>query len=991
MTPPRSAVAGYAAAVLATALVTLTRLGLADRLVEAAPFLPFVSAVAVAAWLGGLGPGLVATALGAVAGTALFLKPGEPHNLAGDAVHAAMFVAVGAVVSFLCEALHRSRRREAEGHARLAATLDGMGDAFSRLDAAWRFVAVNRRYEEESGMAAGELLGRDFWEVWPGAAGTRLEAEMRRTAAEGVPAEWENYYAPLGRWFRVRLHPAAGGGLTMFSHDVTAAVRQRAELAASHERLRAFLDNSPDVMAAKDGDGRYTLFNDALARLAAGRDPLGAADAELFDAGTAARFARQDGEVRAAQASRVFEDEFELGGRAWCFLTSKFPLAGGAVGVVATDVTGLKAAERELRLHRERLDLVVSAGGVGLWYCDLPFDKLVWNAQVKEHFGLPPDAEVTIDTFYERVHPEDRDRTRAAIAESIENRTHYDVEYRTVGPAGRVRCVRAIGRTFYGGDGRPARFDGITIEVTDRVRQEAELRRSEARANLALDVARTGAWTWDPATNAVTADARCREVAGLRPDGHLSLADLAGAVHPGDWVRVEAALLASMAAGGPGRFAAEFRFLHPGGGARWVSARGQNLSGESPAGLIGTLLDITEQKAAEAALRDADRRKDEFIAVLAHELRNPLAPIRNGLQVLKPAVAGPAEATRAMMERQLDHLVVLVDDLLDVSRITQGKLTLRRGPADLAEAVAHAVEATRPAIDAQRHRLAVECASGPVRVDGDPTRLAQVVANLLSNSAKYTPPGGAIRLTLARDGGEAVVAVADDGVGIPAESLGKIFGLFSQIDRAIEKTTGGLGIGLALVKGLVEMHGGTITAASDGEGRGSTFTIRLPLLPADAPIPEAPAAAGNGEGPRPRRVLVVDDNADAADSLALLLEISGHDVRTAYDGLQAVAAAAEFRPDLVLMDVGMPRLNGLDATRRIRAEGWGRGVHIVALTGWGQEQDRRNSADAGADGHLVKPVAPEAVFALLARLGGGPPPTPEGPGEQGVPPATRLH
>lgn len=376
-----------------------------------------------------------------------------------------------------------------------------------------------------------------------------------------------------------------------------------------------------------------------------------------------------------------------------------------------------------------------------------------------------------------------------------------------------------------------------------------------------------------------------------------------------------------------------------------------------------------------AALRETDRRKDEFLALLAHELRNPLAPLRSGVEVLRLSGGEPDAVARARdrMDRQLTHLVRLVDDLLDVSRISRGKMELRRERVRLADVVGSAVETARPLTDAAGHTLRVSLPDDPVPLDADLTRLAQVFANLLTNSAKYTPHGGKIWLTAARDGAEVVVTVRDTGIGIPAGDLARIFDMFSQVDRSIERSTGGLGIGLALVKGLVEMHGGTVRAESPGVGAGSTFTVRLPVV-----VPEAAAApvaepAADGHAPRAagRRVLVVDDNRDGAESLAEMLRLLGHEPYTAHDGLEAVEAAGRLRPDLVLMDVGMPRLNGLDATVRIRAQPWGRKVRIVALTGWGQEGDRVRSREAGCDGHLVKPVSLVDLQRLLAEPGGG--------------------
>ncbi len=364
-------------------------------------------------------------------------------------------------------------------------------------------------------------------------------------------------------------------------------------------------------------------------------------------------------------------------------------------------------------------------------------------------------------------------------------------------------------------------------------------------------------------------------------------------------------------------------------------------------------------------LRDADRKKDDFIALLAHELRNPLAPLRNGLHVMRLASPdSPAVAkARAIMERQLSHMVRLIDDLLDVSRISLNKLQLRRSRVSLSDVVSSAVETARPGIDSAEHHLEVVLPAEPVVLDADLTRLAQVLANLLTNAAKYTPKRGQITLRADREQDEVVVSVEDNGIGLHAESLRTIFDMFSQVDHSFERTTGGLGIGLALVRGLTEMHGGSVRAESAGPGLGSRFLVRLPALPAADEESHQVSGASIGDAPK-RRILVVDDNRDAVDSLATMLRLSGNEVVVAYDGEEGVQLAEQLRPDVVLMDIGMPRLNGRDATKRIRQHEWGKRLVVIALTGWGQEADRRLSREAGCDDHLVKPVD----FAELNRL-----------------------
>jgi PAS domain S-box-containing protein len=369
-------------------------------------------------------------------------------------------------------------------------------------------------------------------------------------------------------------------------------------------------------------------------------------------------------------------------------------------------------------------------------------------------------------------------------------------------------------------------------------------------------------------------------------------------------------------------------------------------------------------------LKDADHRKNEFLATLAHELRNPLAPVRNAVQVLR--LKGPDQPelrwARDVIDRQIEYLTRLIDDLMDVSRITRNKLELRRQRIALADVVNGAVESSRPAIEQCGHELVVSLPAEPIHLSGDLVRLAQVFLNLLNNAAKYTEPGGRIRLTAERHGGEVVVRLEDTGLGIPPEKLPQVFDMFFQVDRSLERSQGGLGIGLSLVRRLVELHGGRIEARSEGLGKGSEFVVTLPVLAESSAAvrPEGPRV-GLHEGPSARRILVVDDNRDSADSLTLLLRLIGNEVCTAYDGVEAVDLAEHFRPHAVLLDIGMPRLSGDEACRRMRAQGWSNGVLMVALTGGGQDEDRRRTTEAGFDAHLVKPVEPAELLQLLAE------------------------
>ncbi|MDR7271472.1 signal transduction histidine kinase [Pelomonas saccharophila] len=379
---------------------------------------------------------------------------------------------------------------------------------------------------------------------------------------------------------------------------------------------------------------------------------------------------------------------------------------------------------------------------------------------------------------------------------------------------------------------------------------------------------------------------------------------------------------------------------------------------------------IESLQRAERSLRQADQRKDEFLATLAHELRNPLAPIRTGLQLLganPPQDSAHARSVTEMMNRQMNQLLRLIDDLLEVSRISTGKLILQREPLDMRRVVEVALESCQPLIERGGHHLSVSLPDEELCVDGDLTRLAQSLSNLLNNAAKYTPDGGSIWLTLSRAGGNAVLTVRDSGVGLPEGMTDRVFDMFAQVNRSLERAQGGLGIGLALVKSLVSLHGGRVSAASPGPGLGSTFTLELPLLAADSAPAPLPAAA-EPEAARPARILVVDDNDDAAQSLAMLLSLSGHQVEVENSGQAALRKAASFLPQAVFCDVGMPGMGGHEFATLLRQDARFASTLLVALTGWGSEEDKKRSRAAGFDAHLTKPASVDAVTALLAQL-----------------------
>ena len=424
-----------------------------------------------------------------------------------------------------------------------------------------------------------------------------------------------------------------------------------------------------------------------------------------------------------------------------------------------------------------------------------------------------------------------------------------------------------------------------------------------------------------------------------------------------DLVRMHAALPE-----GRDSFAVERRFVRRDGEVRWVKlsvARG-----------VAVIEDVTERHNAEEELREADRRKDEFLATLAHELRNPLAPIRNSLHIVRMAGAQnpTVERVAGMIERQVGSMVRIVDDLMEISRVSRGKIELRKESVELAAVLRNAVDTSMPLIEAGRHVFGLDMPDEPLLLQGDPVRLSQVFSNLLNNAAKYTPPGGRIQLRVGVEQGNAVICVEDNGDGIPPEMLKRVFNMFTQLGGR-ERSQGGLGIGLTLARALVEMHGGAIEAASDGPGKGCRFTVRLPLAveagTAQAPVEETIHSLDI----RARRVLVVDDNQDAADSLGMLLQLLGAEVLVVHDGRAALEALDSFRPGVVVLDLGMPGMSGLEVARRMREDPAHRAITLVALTGWGQRDDRRRTREAGFDYHLVKPADLTVLRRILARRG----------------------
>jgi len=512
---------------------------------------------------------------------------------------------------------------------------------------------------------------------------------------------------------------------------------------------------------------------------------------------------------------------------------------------------------------------------------------------------------------------------------------------------------------------------GARVELARLRRQVAHeterLRESEKRFRTMADNAPVIIWTVDVAGSCEYVNATWQRLTGQSLEDALGRGWL-DPIHPDDRPGSAETFTAAVAAIEP--FTLEYRLRLADGSYRWFLNHGVPRRGEdgSYLGYIGSCTDITERKQAEAMQAEADHRKDEFLAMLAHELRNPLAPMRMALHLIRARQESAAtDRHLRILERQTDNLARLVDDLLDVSRLTRGKIELRKERLDLRSVVPRALDATRGLIEGRRHLISIDLPEEPVPVFADAVRLEQVLVNLLTNAAKYTEPGGHIAVRIERSGDRVELCVSDNGAGIAPHMLDRIFRIFEQADRTLDRAQGGLGIGLSIVRRLLELHDGTVEARSRGLGYGSRFIVRLPIAEEDTPAAEASQDERTELPPSKRRlrVLVVDDNIDAASMISELVREQGHEVWIAHDGMAALALASEQHPDIVFLDIGLPGLDGYEVARRLRASGNGP-TKLVALTGYGQEADRRLAAAAGFTQHLVKPAQPDVVLGLLA-------------------------
>ncbi|APA89963.1 PAS domain-containing protein (plasmid) [Paraburkholderia sprentiae WSM5005] len=632
---------------------------------------------------------------------------------------------------------------------------------------------------------------------------------------------------------------------------------------------------------------------------------------------------------------------------------------------VSFDISKQRAAEEQLSLSERRYRALVQSTGALVWSAGPDGDIRPAGDDWSRFTG---DEVVRLSDWgwLDYVHPDDRDSARQVWLDVLQRGTPGSSVFRLRRYDGQYRMVLAQAAPLFDSHGKLQEWFGTTTDVTAQYEAQAAIEARSLRLSVAIQAARLNIVTLDLASSTLSFEA------GVEPpiDDGLTYDEALSRVHPDDRTTLER-YVHSVAEGNDPRANFEFR-LPNAGGEQWMqgSALLQRGTDGKPLRIIASVIDITERKQLELMLRDTDRRKDEFLAMLAHELRNPLAPLRTAIALLdkQPDPAVRSQELIDLMRRQVEHMTRIVDDLLEVSRITHGRIVLQLEPVLVGTAVYHAVEAIAAMAEARHQQLHVNVSDPTVWVSGDITRISQIFVNILNNASKYTPENGHITVTVEADGESVLIVTQDTGTGISAELLPKVFELFSQGERTLDRSSGGLGIGLSLVKKLVEMHNGTIALHSDGPNLGTTVTVRLPRLHHhERHSAVALSAPAPGRAPIAFRLLVVDDNRDAADSLAMLCESEGHAVRVAYSSAEALEAAPRFMPDVALLDIGLPDIDGYELAKQLRRKGDTRPL-LIAITGYGQTEDRLRAQSAGFDYHFVKPVNIDSLLKLLASL-----------------------
>jgi PAS domain S-box-containing protein len=863
-----------------------------------------------------------------------------------------------------------SEARLRESEERFAHFMENLPGLAWIKDLQGRYVYVNQSAERAFEIPRPSLYGKTDAQLFPAETAQLFRDNDQRAVAsgEGIQTveslqQQDGIHQSIVSKFPIRGSDGAPALIGGVAFDITAWKLAEQSMRESEARFRTFATNAPAAIFIKDLEGRYTLANPLACQVLARPDVVGLTDLELLPAGDAAMLQRHDREV--ISTGRALESEEVVRGR--YFLSVKFPLLdhrGQAVGVcgVGVDITDRKQAAEDLRESEQRLRLALDAGQMGTWEWLLETNQVVWSPGVEAIHGLRPGTFTgSFEAYSHDIHPDDYDNVRNSITRVLETGEDYHVEYRIIWPDGSVHWVEASGKLIHNAAGAPVRMTGICADVTGRKLAEAAIRESEQKFRLMADAAPVLIWISGADKHCTWFNRQWLEFVGRGLEQEVGDGWTEN-VHPDDFQRCLSTYVDAFDK--REHFEMEYRLRRHDGEYRWVLDHGVPLyeSERKFIGYIGSCLDITERRQAEQSLLEADRRKDEFLAMLGHELRNPLAAISTGASLLQ---SNPSPERRRwveeMLTRQANQLQRLVDDLLDVSRISRGKIELRKERVLLQPILKTSVAAVDGLMSQRGHQLSLSAPSQEIWLEADPARLQQVLVNLLTNAAKYTPDGGTVWLSAELLEQQVIIRCRDTGVGLSAENLDSIFEPFVQFGPQKGERGTGLGMGLTLARNLAELHGGSIQVSSAGPGQGSEFALRLPALASTEPL----WAAADRRDPlstlaQSFRILVVDDNRDLAESLALFLRGDGHEVSVAHDGETAIPIASRQRPEIVLLDIGLPGIDGYAVAERLRSSPHLRHAIIVAMSGRG-----RIEQGTPFDACLVKPIEHRHLIALL--------------------------
>ncbi|HEV7397002.1 MAG TPA: PAS domain S-box protein [Pyrinomonadaceae bacterium] len=974
---------------------------------DALPLVTLFGAVAAAVWLGGYRIALVVCVLGYFACDYLFIEPrGQLSlNTIGKLVGLVAYLFTCVLIISFGEAMRRAQVRAGDGRELWRVTLRSVGDAVITTDLKGHITYLNEIAESLTGWSHQEAVGQPLdtvFRIVNEVTHQPVENPVTKALREGVVVGLANHTVLIQKDGTERpiddssapIRDESGriSGCVLIFRDVTKQrdiEREKASQLLGARLLASIVESSDDAIISKSLDGTIQSWNAGAERLF-GHVAEQAIGKHISIVIPPERIAEEDDIIASLKAGKRIE-HFETERLRSDGKLIKVSLTISPVKDDAGNVTGASKIVRDITLQRESeerekrlLEETVQANAkfraffdqgalfAGIMHVDgtiLEPNRLSWE-------GCGYTREQTVGKpFWEgpwwTPSPSSVEQIKTGSEQAAAGET-FRAELPYFLADGTERIVDVTILPIRDETARVIFLAPTGTDITDRKNAEADREKFVTIIESSTDFIGICDLKGIP----FFVNRAGLEMVGLDSVEQARDIPVSDFFFPEDQPRIMNEFFSEVLEKGHGETEVRFRHFKT-GEPRWMEYKVLTLkdaAGE-PVALATVSQDVTERKRLENNLRslaadlsEADRRKDEFLATLAHELRNPLAPIGNMLEVLKRADGDRTtlQQARDTIDRQLGQLVRLVDDLLDINRITHNRLELRRGQVELASVIHQAVEASRPIADAAGHQLRVNLPSEPIYLNADPARLAQIFGNLLNNSFKYTDPGGKISVTAAQSGSEILVSVKDNGSGIPADKIDRIFDMFTQVDRSPERSQGGLGIGLTLVKQLVLMHGGSIEAKSAGEGQGSEFVVKLPILAgATAPLP---VVIDIPEQTHTRRILIVDDNKDSAVSLTMLLTLTGNDAHIAHDGLAALEAVEKYRPEVVLLDIGLPKLNGHEVCRRIRQQPWGKEIVVIALTGWGQEEDRRKSQEAGFDGHLVKPVDYDALVELLSSL-----------------------